>query len=183
MSEQHAMQSSPNPLVSVVMGSTSDIPVMDDTFNALDKFEVPFEARVLSAHRTPDESAEYFKGLQIRGIRVLIAGAGWAAHLAGAAAANVNIPVIGVPIDSSPLSGLDALLATVQMPPGVPVATVAIGKGGAYNAGILAVQILALFMPMLAEKFAASKKKMAADVMGAKNRNLQNHLHFRKQEA
>lgn len=163
-------------LVGIVMGSTSDIPVMEDAFSVLDKFEVPYEARVLSAHRTPDESGAYFKGLAPRGIKVLIAGAGWAAHLAGAAAANTMIPVIGVPIESSPLRGMDALLATVQMPPGVPVATMAIGKGGAYNAAILAVQILSLLDPELAERFQDFKDKMAEEVISEKNQELEEYL-------
>ncbi|MCF8118166.1 MAG: phosphoribosylamine--glycine ligase, partial [Desulfarculaceae bacterium] len=132
------------PLVGVVMGSPNDQQVMAAAGEALSSLSVPHEMRVLSAHRTPAEAAAWAKGAAARGIKVLIAGAGWAAHLAGALAAQSDLPVIAVPIDSSPLNGMDALLASVQMPPGVPVATVAIGKGGAFNAGILAAQILAL---------------------------------------
>lgn len=165
-----------NPLVGIVMGSASDIPVMDEAVRVLEDFGVAFEVRVLSAHRTPDESAAYFKELAGRGIKVLIAGAGWAAHLAGAAAANTTIPVIGVPIDSSPLNGLDALLATVQMPPGCPVATVAVGKGGAYNAGILAVQILSLIDSGLAGRFAGFKREMADEIISKRNKEIQDYL-------
>ena len=164
------------------MGSGSDIPVMEEAIQVLEKFDVPYEIRILSAHRTPDESAAYAKELAGRGIKVLIAGAGWAAHLAGAAAAQTTIPVIGVPIDSSPLNGMDALLATVQMPPGIPVATMAIGKGGAYNAAVFAVQILSLLDPGLAGRYAAFKKKMAEDVITKKNRELQEYLSNRKAE-
>lgn len=165
-----------NPLVGIVMGSASDIPVMEDAIRVLEKFEVAFEVRILSAHRTPDESAAYTKGLAERGVKVLIAGAGWAAHLAGAAAANTTLPVIGVPIDSSPLKGMDALLATAQMPPGIPVATMAVGKGGAYNAAVFAVQILALLDQDLAGRFAAFKRKMAEEIISVKNRELQEYL-------
>ncbi|MEM5787795.1 MAG: 5-(carboxyamino)imidazole ribonucleotide mutase [Syntrophobacteraceae bacterium] len=169
-----------DPLVGIIMGSASDIPVMEDAIRVLEKFDVAFEVRVLSAHRTPDEASEYIKGLADRGIKVLIAGAGWAAHLAGAAAANTTIPVIGVPIDSSPLKGMDSLLATVQMPPGIPVATMAIGKGGAYNAAVFAVQILSLLDSELALRFAAFKKKMAEEIINNKNRELQEYLANRK---
>ncbi|MCF8034946.1 MAG: phosphoribosylamine--glycine ligase [Desulfarculaceae bacterium] len=149
------------PLVGVVMGSPNDQQVMAAAGEALSSLSVPHEMRVLSAHRTPAEAAAWAKGAAARGIKVLIAGAGWAAHLAGALAAQSDLPVIAVPIDSSPLNGMDALLASVQMPPGVPVATVAIGKGGAFNAGILAAQILALSDRDLAARLAA--KVLAAD--------------------
>ncbi|MEN6438399.1 MAG: 5-(carboxyamino)imidazole ribonucleotide mutase [Syntrophobacter sp.] len=168
------------PLVVIVMGSASDIPVMENAFRVLEKFKVPFEARILSAHRTPDESAVYFKGLVERGVKVIIAGAGWAAHLAGAAAANTTIPVIGVPIDSSPLNGMDALFATVQMPPGIPVATMAVGKGGAYNAAVFAVQILSLMDTDLTARLDAFKKKMADEIISEKNKELQDYLAGRK---
>ncbi len=168
-----------NPIVGIVMGSASDVQVMEEAVRVLEKFGVAFEVRILSAHRTPDESAAYFKGLAGRGIKVLIAGAGWAAHLAGAAAANTTIPVIGVPIDSSPLNGMDALLATVQMPPGIPVATVAVGKGGAYNAGILAVQILSLIDSDLAARFAGYKKEMADEVISRRDKEVQEYLNGR----
>ncbi len=169
-----------NPLVGIIMGSNSDIPVMEETIRALEKFGITYEIRVLSAHRTPEEAANYTRTLAKRGVKVLIAGAGWAAHLAGAAAAHTTIPVIGVPIDSSSLNGMDALLATVQMPPGIPVATMAIGKGGAYNAAIFAVQILALLDPQLATRFAEFKRAMADEVISKRNRELQEYLSNRE---
>ncbi len=137
------------PLVGVVMGSTSDSDVMRGCMNVLKEFDIPHEVRVLSAHRTPDLTKEYVVSAADRGIEVIIAGAGWAAHLAGFMAAHTTLPVIGVPIDSSPFKGMDALLSTVQMPPGIPVATVAVGSGGAKNAAVLAAQILALkYLPI-----------------------------------
>ena len=141
------------PLVGVIMGSTSDRDVMQDCTDQLLELEIPHEVRVLSAHRTPKQTQDYAESAADRGLEVLIAGAGWAAHLAGVIAAHTTLPVIGVPIDSSPLKGMDALLATVQMPPGIPVATVALGKGGARNAAVLAAQILALKYPPIAERF------------------------------
>ena len=140
------------PLVGVIMGSTSDSDIMRGCTDSLQELEIPHEVRVLSAHRTPKQTREYAESAHERGIEVVIAGAGWAAHLAGVVAAHTTLPVIGVPIDSSPLNGMDALLATVQMPPGIPVATVALGKGGAKNAGVLAAQILALKYPPIAER-------------------------------
>ena len=140
------------PLVGVVMGSGSDAEVMQGCIDVLHEFEIPHEVRVLSAHRTPDQTREYTESAIDRGLEVLIAGAGWAAHLAGVMAAHTTLPVIGIPIDSSPLKGIDALLSTVQMPPGIPVATVALGKGGAKNAAFLAVQVLALKYPTIAER-------------------------------
>ena len=141
------------PLVGVIMGSTSDREVMQACTDQLQDLEIPYEVKVLSAHRTPKQTQKYAESASERGLEVLIAGAGWAAHLAGVIAANTTLPVIGVPIDSSPLNGMDALLATVQMPPGIPVATVALGKGGAGNAAVLAAQILALKYPPIAERF------------------------------
>jgi len=132
------------PQVGILMGSESDRPRMEGAQQVLEELGVPSEVHVMSAHRTPDKVAAYAEGAAGRGIKVLIAGAGMAAHLAGAVAARTVLPVIGVPLDGSPLLGLDALLATVQMPPGVPVATVAVGKAGAKNAGFLAAQIIAL---------------------------------------
>ena len=129
------------PLVTIVMGSESDLPVMEETAKVLADFKVPYEMTVLSAHRSPERTAGYARKARGRGVEVIIAGAGGAAHLAGMMAAHTILPVIGVPLESS-LRGLDSLLSTVQMPAGVPVATVAIGKAGARNAGILAVQIL-----------------------------------------
>jgi len=162
-----------NPLVGIIMGSNSDIPVMEEAVRVLEKFEIPYEMKVFSAHRTPDEAAEYAKALAGRGIRVLIAGAGWAAHLAGLAAAQTTVPVIGVPIDSSPLNGMDSLLSTVQMPPGVSVATMAIGKGGAYNAAVFAVRILSLLDPDLARRYICFIKKMAEDAASNNNSEFQ----------
>ena len=147
-------------VVGVIMGSTSDSDVMQGCIDMLKELEIPHEVRVLSAHRTPEATGEYARTASDRGIEVLIAGAGWAAHLAGAIAGQTILPVIGVPIDSSPLNGMDSLLATVQMPPGIPVATVAIGKGGAKNAAILAAQMLALKYPPIKEKLANYRSEM-----------------------
>ncbi len=147
-------------VVGVIMGSASDADVMQGCIDMLKELEIPHEVRVLSAHRTPKATAEYAGSASDRGIEVLIAGAGWAAHLAGAIAGQTILPVIGVPIASSPLNGMDSLLATVQMPPGIPVATVAIGKGGAKNAAILAAQILALKYPPINEKLSNYRNEM-----------------------
>ncbi len=130
------------PVVSIVMGSDSDLEIMRQAGKSLESFGIPYEIDVRSAHRSPDRTAEYAKRAAGRGIRVIIAGAGGAAHLAGVIAAHTTLPVIGVPIPSTSLNGMDSLLATVQMPAGIPVATVAIGNPGATNAGILAAQIL-----------------------------------------
>ncbi len=132
------------PLVGVIMGSKSDKDVMGNCSALLEEIGIPYEMRVLSAHRTPDDTRRFAESAAERGLQVIIAGAGWAAHLAGFIAAHTTLPVIGVPIDSSPLKGMDALLSTVQMPPGIPVATVSLGPGGAKNAAVLAVEILAL---------------------------------------
>jgi phosphoribosylamine--glycine ligase len=152
------------PQVGIVMGSDSDLGVMQSASDVLKEFGVAFEITVASAHRSPQRAAEWASSARQRGVKVIIAGAGHAAHLAGAMAAHTSLPIIGVPIDSSCLQGMDALLATVQMPPGVPVATMAIGKSGARNAGILAVQILALADTVLAEKLEEYKQNMAAKV-------------------
>jgi len=152
------------PGVGIVMGSDSDLGVMQEAAAILKKFDVPFEITVASAHRSPQRAAEFASTARDRGAKVIIAGAGHAAHLAGAMAAHTSLPVIGVPIDSSCLQGLDALLATVQMPPGIPVATTALGKPGARNAGILAVQMLALSDPELQDKLEAFKQDMAVKV-------------------
>jgi phosphoribosylamine--glycine ligase len=146
------------------MGSDSDLSVMESAADVLKDFGVAFEITIASAHRSPQRAADWASSARERGIKVIIAGAGHAAHLAGAMAAHTSLPIIGVPIDSSCLQGMDALLATVQMPPGVPVATMAIGKSGARNAGILAVQILALADPVLAERLDKYKQDMAAKV-------------------
>ncbi len=140
------------PLVMILMGSPSDLPLMENTSKALDEFGVPYEVTIASAHRSPEWTKRIIRGAVKKGVEVFIAGAGAAAHLAGTVAAYTIKPVIGVPIDSSPLNGLDALLSTAQMPSGVPVATVAIGKSGAKNAGILAVQVLALGRSDLSKK-------------------------------
>jgi 5-(carboxyamino)imidazole ribonucleotide mutase len=152
------------PLVSIVMGSDSDLDVMREAAKALDGFGIAYEIDVTSAHRSPDRTAEYAKNAAGRGIRVIIAGAGGAAHLAGVIAAHTTLPVIGVPIPSTSLNGLDSLLATVQMPAGIPVATVAIGKPGATNAGILAAQILAVGDAEIGRKMTAHKEKLAKGV-------------------
>ena len=144
--------SSDKPVVAVIMGSMSDSDIMKGCMDLLEELELPHEVKVLSAHRTPGLTREYAMSAADRGIEVIIAGAGWAAHLAGAIAAHTTLPVIGIPIDSSPFKGMDALLSTVQMPSGIPVATVAVGAGGAKNAALLAAQILALKYPAVAEK-------------------------------
>ena len=153
-----------NSAVGIVMGSDSDLEVMKEATRILKQFGVPYEITVASAHRSPERAAAFAATARERGIRVIIAGAGHAAHLAGAMAAHTSLPVIGVPIDSSCLQGFDALLSTVQMPPGVPVATLSIGKPGAGNAAILAVQILALSDTVLESKLADFKKDMAEKV-------------------
>jgi len=150
--------------VGIVMGSDSDLGVMEETAAILKKFGIAFEMTIASAHRSPERAAEFAYSAESRGIRVIIAGAGHAAHLAGVMAAHTTLPVIGVPIDSSAFQGFDALLSTVQMPPGIPVATVAVGKPGARNAGILAAQMLALSDPELAGKLKVYKKEMADQV-------------------
>jgi 5-(carboxyamino)imidazole ribonucleotide mutase len=152
------------PLVGILMGSDSDYEVMIEAARALKSFDVPFEMTVSSAHRSPERTARYASQARDRGVRVLIVGAGAAAHLAGVVASETTLPVIGVPIDSSALKGLDALLATVQMPGGIPVATVAIGKAGAKNAGILAVQMLATCDARLAARLEEYKRELAAGV-------------------
>jgi len=151
------------PLVSIVMGSDSDLEIMREAAKALDDFGIGWEMDVTSAHRSPDRSAEFAKNAAGRGVKVIIAGAGGAAHLAGVVAAHTTLPVIGVPI-TSVLNGLDSLLSTVQMPAGIPVATVAIGKAGATNAGILAAQIIALADEGIAKKMSAHKEKLAKGV-------------------
>jgi len=152
------------PLVSIVMGSDSDLEIMQEAAKALEEFGIAYEIDVTSAHRSPDRTSEFARNAANRGIRVIIAGAGGAAHLAGVIAAHTTLPVIGVPIPSTALNGLDSLLATVQMPAGIPVATVAIGKPGATNAGILAAQILATADPEIARKMQAHKERLAKGV-------------------
>ena len=152
------------PLVSIVMGSDSDFEIMREAGKALDDFGLAYEIDVTSAHRSPDRSAEFAKNAAGRGIKIIIAGAGGAAHLAGVIAAHTILPVIGVPIPSTSLNGMDSLLSTVQMPAGIPVATVAIGKPGATNAGILAAQMIGLADQSIAEKLLAHKEKLARGV-------------------
>ena len=156
---------SSKPLVGVVMGSTSDADVMKGATETLKELQIPYEAAVISAHRTPKQAQEYASTAIERGIQVIIAGAGWAAHLAGFMAAHTTLPVIGVPIDSSPLKGMDSLLATVQMPPGIPVATVSLGKGGAKNAAVLAAEILALKHAPVAKRLRAYREKLTREVL------------------
>ncbi len=152
------------PLVSILMGSDSDFTIMEEASKVLDQFNVPHEVLVTSAHRSPERTRKYVQGAKRRGIQVMIAGAGGAAHLAGVVAAETNLPVIGVPIASTPLNGLDSLLSTAQMPGGVPVAAVSIGKPGAQNAGLLAVQILALSDKNLSDRLVKHKKDQAKAV-------------------
>lgn len=152
------------PVVGIVMGSDSDLPAMEEAAKVLEAFGVPYEVRILSAHRSPSLTAAYAKTAEKRGLKVIIAGAGGAAHLPGALAAQTTIPVIGIPLDSSPLKGLDALLSIVQMPGGVPVATMAIGKPGARNAALFAVQILALSDPELKGQLLKHKEELEAQV-------------------
>ena len=161
-----------SPLVGILMGSDSDLPTMGEAAKVLREFDIPFEIHVSSAHRTPDRVIRFARDAEKRGLRVLIAGAGGAAHLAGVTAAHTLLPVIGVPMEGGTLHGLDALLSTVQMPGGIPVATVAIGKPGARNAGLLAVQILALTDPWLRRNLLASRRRMSAQV-AEKDRQLQ----------
>ena len=159
-----------NALVSVVMGSESDLGIMQEAQAVLTRFGIPHEMRVISAHRTPDRAADYAKNLEERGVRLVIAAAGKAAHLAGVIAGLTCLPVIGVPITTSDLGGLDSLLSMVQMPSGIPVATVTIGKAGAKNAAILAVEILALNDAELRIKLGSFRKEMAREVEQADER-------------
>jgi len=162
------------PFVAIVMGSDSDLPVMQACFDVLRSFDVPFEARITSAHRTPEVTKAFIQDADKRGCAVFIAAAGMAAHLAGAVSATTVKPVIGVPMESS-LDGLDALLSTVQMPAGIPVASVAIGKAGAKNAAYLATQIIAVANPALADKL-REERAANAKAIGAKDAALQESL-------
>jgi len=149
------------------MGSSSDAEVMKSASDILDEFGITSEVRVLSAHRTPDETREYVVGLEERGVEVIIAGAGYAAHLAGVIASHTVLPVIGVPLPGSALNGVDSLYSTVQMPGGIPVATMTIGKAGAKNAGLFAVQILSRKDSTLVEKLKEYRREMRAKVLEA----------------
>lgn len=154
-----------NPKIGVIMGSSSDWDTMRHACDILDELDIPYEKRVVSAHRTPDLMFEYAEEARARGIQVIIAGAGGAAHLPGMVAAKTTLPVIGVPVQSRALNGLDSLLSIVQMPGGVPVATVAIGKAGATNAGLLATQILSTTDQQITEKLEARRVAMKAKAM------------------
>lgn len=153
------------PRVLIIMGSDSDLPVMEETKKVLEEFNIPYKITIASAHRSPERTVKIVQEAEEKGIKVIIAGAGAAAHLAGVIAAHTILPVIGVPIDSSSLKGIDALFSTVQMPPGVPVATMAIGRAGAKNAGIFAAQILKSKNSEIARALRAYKKKMAKEVL------------------
>lgn len=156
--------------VAIIMGSDSDLPVVKKAIDTLESFNVPFETHVFSAHRTPDEAAKFSRSARNSGFGAIIAAAGMAAHLAGAVAANTTLPVIGIPIKSNNLGGIDALLSTVQMPSGIPVATVAVD--GAVNAALLCVEILSVYDESLAEKLDAKRKADAENVL-AKNREIE----------
>jgi len=154
--------------VAILMGSDSDVPVMQEAATVLKEFGVSYDMRVLSAHRTPKETAEYAENFRSKGGKIFICGAGVSAALAGVVSAHTTLPVIGVPIDSGPLQGFDALLSTVQMPPGVPVAGVAIGKGGSKNAGLLAVRILSLADEALTKKLEDFREKQRQKILNTK---------------
>jgi len=160
------------PRVLIVVGSENDLPIIDEAAKVLAGFDIPHEVHVSSAHRAPEKTRALARRVEKEGISVVIAGAGHAAHLAGVLAAELTVPVIGVPIDSGMLQGLDALLSTAMMPPGVPVATMAVGKGGARNAGVLAAEILGLGDDALRKRIAEFKAAMA-DAVEAKDRALQ----------
>src|SRR3954469_20965996 len=156
------------PLVAVIMGSKSDWDTMKNADAVLSEFGIAHECRVLSAHRTPKETAEYVSGAEKRGVEVMIAAAGGAAHLAGVAAAHTVLPVLGVPIESASLKGLDSLLSTVQMPGGIPVGTLAIGNAGAKNAALLAVAILGTSRPDLRKKLKETREAQARKILAEK---------------
>lgn len=154
-----------NAKVLILMGSDSDLPVMEGAAKMLDEFGISYHMTVSSAHRTPDRTLKLVKDAEKSGVKVIIAGAGAAAHLAGVVASHTTLPVIGVPIDSSSLHGIDALYSTVQMPPGIPVATMAVGKAGAKNAAIFTAQIIGLGDPAIAAALKDQKKNMAEEVV------------------
>lgn len=160
--------------VGIVMGSKSDLPLLEGTISTLKDIGIPFEVKVISAHRTPARAVDYASSAEQRGLQVIIAAAGGAAHLAGFIAAHTIIPVIGIPVDASSLGGLDSLLSTVQMPGGIPVATVAIGKAGATNAAILAAQIIGLSDTKVAAKLKLMRKAMSDKVIAASDEVEQN---------
>ncbi len=156
---------SSKPLVGIIMGSKSDLETMQESMKVLDELQISYEAHVVSAHRTPDKMFEYAELAQERGIKVIIAGAGGAAHLPGMVAAKTTLPVIGVPVQSRTLNGMDSLLSIVQMPGGIPVATVAIGKAGAKNAGLLAASILSTSNATITKKLDEYRKEMTESVL------------------
>ena len=161
--------------IAIIMGSDSDLPIVEECLHVLDEFKIKYSANVMSAHRTPNDVAAFASTARKNGIKVIIAAAGGAAHLAGVIAAHTTLPVIGIPIASTSLDGIDSLLATVQMPSGIPVGTVAIGKAGAYNAALLALQILSLSnkrIKLLLDKY----KKDLVKKVHKKNANLQSKL-------
>ena len=162
-------------LVGVIMGSDTDLPVMTETIKTLRRFEIPFEVEVTSAHRSPERTHEYARSAAGRGLKVIIVGAGGASHLAGIVAAETSLPVIAVPVVTTPLAGLDALYSTVQMPAGVPVAVMAVDKPGATNAGIFAAEILATSDPRLAARLKAYKGELARAV-GEKSARVKQQL-------
>jgi 5-(carboxyamino)imidazole ribonucleotide mutase len=161
------MAATPDPIVAVIMGSKSDLETMQHTVDVLEELGVPHQVRIVSAHRTPDRMFEFASSAMGRGIEVIIAGAGGAAHLPGMVAAKTVLPVIGVPVEAGSLNGLDSLLSIVQMPRGVPVATVAIGRSGAVNAGLLAAQIVGLKRPELQQKLERRRQLAAEEVINA----------------
>ncbi len=153
------------PVVAVIMGSKSDLPVVQGAFDLLKQFGVPFTARVLSAHRTPTEAAEFAAGAEAAGLKVIICAAGMAAHLGGVIAAHTTLPVIGIPVASAPFNGLDALFSFVQMPPGIPVAVVTAGNAGGKNAALYAIEMLALSDPSLAAQLKTFRQEQSAKVL------------------
>jgi 5-(carboxyamino)imidazole ribonucleotide mutase len=174
------MEKKTQTLVSVVMGSDSDLPVMTEAVKILEAFHIPQEIFLTSAHRAPQRTASFAKSAKQRGVKIIIVGAGAAAHLAGVIASQTPLPVIGVPIDATSLGGLDALLSTLQMPGGIPVATMAIGKAGAKNAALLAIRMLSLADNKLAKELEAYIKNMAREVEN-KQEALRNALHSENQ--
>jgi phosphoribosylaminoimidazole carboxylase PurE protein len=153
--------------VAILMGSKSDLPVMEECSGILRQFGIAYEMRILSAHRTPEEVTDFSRSARDNGLALIIAGAGMSAHLAGVIAAHTTLPVIGVPIDSSSLNGMDALLSMVQMPPGIPVATMGVGKSGARNAALLAAEILSISRPDIDEKLRLYRQDMKKSVLEA----------------
>ena len=159
------MSAKGKPLVGIIMGSDSDLPTMAECARVLEVYEIPYDIKVLSAHRSPEHATRFAREAERRGFRVLVAGAGGSAHLAGVMAAHTTLPVIGVPVASSPLGGFDSLLSTVQMPPGIPVATVGVGSMGSKNAGHLAAAILALGDPTLRRKIESLRQQMEREIL------------------